>query len=128
MIMLLTDTHRRDHRRMGILESDYMDVKSSVTQGSILGPLLFSIYMNDLVTVSKKFKFIMYADDTTIYFNLEDFSGINVEEHVSNELNKVSSWPSLTNLSLNTDKTKCMTFHTRQKSIDPLTFSINGNK
>ena len=36
--------------------------------------------MNDIVTVSKKFKFLMYADDTTIYFNLEDFSGINVEE------------------------------------------------
>ena len=37
----------------------------------------------------------MYADDTIIYFNLEDFSGINVEENVSNELNKVNSWLSL---------------------------------
>ena len=60
----------------------------------------------------------MYADDTTIYFNLEDLSGINVEENVSNELNKVNSWLSLNRLSLNTDKTKCMTFHTRQKNID----------
>ena len=93
-----------------------MDVKSGVPQGSILGPLLFSIYINDIVTVSKKFKFLMYADDTTIYLNLEDLSGIIVEENVSNELNK---------LSLNIDKTKCMTFHTRQKNIDPLTFSIN---
>ena len=57
----------------------------------------------------------MYADDTTIYFNLEYLSGINVEENVSNELNKVNSLLSLNKLSLSTDKTKCMTFHTRQK-------------
>ena len=96
-------------------------------QGSILGPLLFSIYINDIVTVSKKFKLLMYADDT-IYLNLDDFSGINVEENVSNELNKVNSWLSLNKLSLNTDNTKCMTFHTRQKNIEPLTFSINGKQ
>ena len=70
----------------------------------------------------------MYADDTTIYFTLRDFSGINVEENVSSELNKVNSWLSLNKLSLNADKTKCMTFHTRQKHIDQLTFSINGKQ
>ena len=94
-----------------------MDVKSGVPQGSILGPLLFSTYINDIVTVSKKFQCLMYADDTTIYLNLEDFSCKNVEENVSNQLNKVNSWLSLNKLSLNTYKTKCMTFHTRQKKL-----------
>ena len=45
-----------------------------VPQGSILGLLLFNIFINDLVTVSNKLNFLMYADDTTIYFNLKDFS------------------------------------------------------
>ena len=120
--------NRKQYLIFKTLESDYMDVKSGVPQGSILGPLLFSIYKNDIVTVSKKFKFLMYADDTTICFNLKDFSGIYVEENVSNELNKVNNWLSLNKLSLNTDKTKCMPFHTRHKNIDQLTFSINGKQ
>ena len=72
-------TNRKQYIKYKTLESDYMDVKSGVPQGSIIGHLLFSIYLNHIVTVSKKFKFLMYADDTTIYFNLEYFSGINVE-------------------------------------------------
>ena len=79
-------TNRKQYVKFKTLESDYMDIKSGVPQGSILGTLRFSIYINDIVTVSKKFKCLMYSDDTTIYFNLEDLSGINVEENVSNEL------------------------------------------
>ena len=47
---------------------------------------------------------------------------------MSNKLNKVNSWLSLNRLSLSTDKTKCMTFHTRQKNSNPLTFSVNGKQ
>ena len=97
-------TNSKQYVKFKTLVSDYMDVKSGMPQGSILDQLLFSIYINDLVTVSKKCKFLMYADENAIYFNLEDFSGINVSENVSNELNKVNSWLSLNQLSLNTDK------------------------
>ena len=48
-------------------------IKTGVPQGSVLGLLFFSICINDILTVSSKLKFIMYADDTTIYFNSENF-------------------------------------------------------
>ena len=47
--------------------SDFTEIRTGVPQGSILGLLLFSIYINDLITVSNKANFIMYADDTTNY-------------------------------------------------------------
>ena len=67
----------------------------------------------------------MYADDTTIYFNLEDFSRDDVVNCVSIELNKVNNWLHENKLSLNIEKTKCMIFHRHQKKIEPMTFSIN---
>ena len=73
-------------------KSDVMAIKTGVPQGSVLGPLLFSICINDLVTVSNKLNFLMYADDTMIYFNLEDFSRDDVVNCVSIELNKVNNW------------------------------------
>ena len=44
--------------------------------------------MNDFIRTSNKCKFIMYADDTTIYFNLEDFDPDNVSNEINNELEK----------------------------------------
>ena len=46
-------------------QSDYSEVYTGVPQGSILGPLFFSICINDLIIASDRLKFLMYADDTT---------------------------------------------------------------
>ena len=51
--------------------SETVDITTG-TSRVYTGPLLFSICINDLITISNKLKFIMYADDTIIYFNLED--------------------------------------------------------
>ena len=107
-------------------ESDLTEITTGVPQGSILGSLLFSIIINDLKKSSKKLRFLMYADDTTIYFNLEDFDSNNFEFEINAELQKVSMWLKKNKLSLNLDKTKLMIFHRQQKRVKELNITING--
>ena len=67
----------------------------------------------------------MYADDTTIYFNLEDFPAINREQKINRELEKLNNWFQLNKLTLNVDKTKCMLFHKR-RAVPPINMSMNN--
>ena len=75
-----------------------------------LGDLTWNdpIMINDLVNSSNKFKFLMYADDTTLYFNLEDFPIENRGVLINDELEKVNKWLKLNKLAVNVDKTKSM--------------------
>ena len=66
--------------------SEITDIRCGVPQGSILGPLFFSICINDLKNASNKCKFLMYADGTTIYFNIADFDTNNLEAEINKEL------------------------------------------
>ena len=119
-------SNRKQYVVFNNCNSDITEINIGVPQGSILGPLLFSININDLITVSNKLHFIIYADDTTIYFNLEDFNQENLENEVNNELSRVSEWMTLNKLSLNASKTKSMTFHRAQKKVNQLTLKLNG--
>ena len=62
-------SNRKQYVVFNSCNSDITEINIGVPQGSILGPLLFSVNINDLITVSNKLHFIMYADDTTIYSN-----------------------------------------------------------
>ena len=67
----------------------------------------------------------MYADDTTIYSNLEDFPIENREILINNELEKVNKWLKLNKLAVSVDKTKSMLFHKR-RPVTPIQFSMNN--
>ena len=66
----------------------------------------------------------MYADDTTIYVNLEEFDHLNKEGDINGELEKVNTWLKLNKLSLNAQKTKLMVFHRKQKHVDEINVQI----
>ena len=98
-------------------------ISLGVPQGSILGPLLFLIYVNDLPKVSHVFSMLMYADDTTLYCNLDDSTS---EILLNNELTKITDWLSSNKLSLNVKKTKFTVFHTPQRRVNYLTLKLNN--
>ena len=92
-----------------------LNIEKGVPQGSILGPLLFIIFINDIHRSSTEFKFITYADDTTLISSLSLFipdSNVGMTED-SEKINreKVTNWLTVNKLSLNVNKTKFMIFH-----------------
>ena len=99
------------------------------TSISILGPLLFIIYINDLCNASKLFKMIIYADDTTLYSTLDlDVFGNYMSKNLNIELTKVADWLKFNKLSINIRKSKFMVFHMPQKQVNIPNIEIENIK
>lgn len=95
-----------------------------VPQGSVLGPILFLIYVNDIVNASSEIKYTIYADDTTLLFSDNDLNALHAKATI--ELFKVNSWICANDLNLNTTKTKCMSFKNRSMKFAIPTITLNG--
>ena len=110
--------------RKQFIECDKTKTKTNiitcgVPQGSILGPLLFLIYVNDLNKSSNILNPIMFADDTNLFYSHNDIK--TLFKTVNNELKNIHEWFKANKLSLNADKTKYVFFHkTRISDYLPL--------
>ena len=98
------------------------DIEHGVPQGSILGPILFNLYINDFYNCLTFGEAIMFADDTTLVFKCKDKTYL--EAMVNEDLQSASEWLAENKLSLNIKKTNFMSFDlSRSKSVLP-TISI----
>ena len=108
-------SNRMQCAEIGDVQSELEFIKCGVPQGSVLGPLLFLIYINDIVNSSNIFKFILFADDTSLYYSCKNAR--TIEEIVNRELAKISDWLSANRLSLNVGKSKLLYFTNNDRNI-----------
>ncbi|CAB3991327.1 Hypothetical predicted protein [Paramuricea clavata] len=95
------------------IPSDSSDIRCGVSQGSILGPLLFLLYINDLPNCNLIPDEHLYADDTTLTYADNDIN--QLLSVMDSDLLSLRNWLNINKLSLNTLKTKCMFIATRHK-------------
>ena len=83
-------------------KSSLKSIRCGVPQGSILGPLFFLIYINDLVSVCQHSMPILFADDTNLFINGDD--SLQMVHMLNAELDNISNWLKANKLSLNVKK------------------------
>ena len=106
--------------------SSYKTMNCGVPQGSILGPLLFIIYINDLSNVSNILTSVLFADDTTLIAS--DCNLTTLIHRFNTELVNIVHWLNANRLSLNIDKTNFMIFRPKNRNDNRPDITINGSR
>ena len=110
----------------GILSKSVNPVKRGVPQGSNLGPLLFLIYVNDFKNCLKYGNSIMFADDTSVFFQNKNYHSLYA--NAQQDLQNIDQWMIANKLSINASKAKCMLFRSTKSKTPPSDQSISLRK
>ena len=109
-------TNRKQMVNYKSVNSDTLVVSCGVPQGSVLGPLLFLIYVNGISQTSSLLSFLLFADDTNLFFSHKDIKILG--KTVNQELCKVANWLACNKFSLNVKKTHFMIFKAKNKKMN----------
>ena len=96
--------------------STTLPIRTGVPQGSILGPSLFILYINDIVNVSEDAELLLFADDTNVFLYDTDIYQLSVR--ANKVLSVINNWFKLNKLSLNIKKCNFILFTTKQITAD----------
>ena len=107
------------------IKSTLLSIEYGVPQGSILGPLLFLLYINDLPNATNFF-IRLFADDTFLCAQNEDI--LLLEQEAQSEIEKVYFWLVSNRLTLNVDKSKFMLITNKKNISHQIELKINGEK
>jgi ribonuclease P/MRP protein subunit RPP40 len=105
------------------IKSDQQPVRAGVPQGSILGPLLFLVYINDLPDQVAS-NISLFADDTTLWAPADNL--VNANEILNEDLSKFSQWANKWHMSLNAGKSEVLTVGCRRQPSDYFELMIDG--
>ena len=104
--------------------SDYVSITSGVPQGSILGPILFSMFINDLpITIQSSVTTALFADDSTFFVSADNVDCI--ESKLNSAMSSINRWMHYNGLRVNKSKTKCMLIHSSKKKPPPLNVTFD---
>ena len=111
ILSLLTSylSNRKQYVSNNDASSKLNSIKYGVPQGSVLGPILFILYINDIVNISNECKYILFADDTTLVFSNEN--SIQLELSMNKVLLQLRNWLVINKLTINLLKTSYIIFN-----------------
>lgn len=108
-------SHRKQVVQINNTCSKVQPVLCGVPQGSILGPLLFNIYLNDIVNINPIAKFIIYADDASIFFSGNDIH--QLVDKCNFTMKALEKWSVSNSMQINEVKTKAVIFRQKNKPV-----------
>ena len=113
-------SNRKQFVSVGNYKFEMSSIACGVPQGSVLGSLLFLLYINDFNSSAEGIKFHLFADDSNLFYSHKNLHSL--EEKLNHELININEWLRANKLSLNVEKSNFVIFHPHQKKVP---FSVN---